>query len=206
MISLKKAIVSTLILSAIGAGTAQADNSSYLSDQSNSATQNNVQVNNSGTPTTTMGGIRCPTPSFTLGGAAINSDTIYTDRDIDSRSITVGVQIPWDLDGALSKCQQAQKDWIYHQKFNTQIQIVRACISAAKAGMVLDPNEFPWAKKCVGVRKYLAKRHNLKTYTPIAPVIPIKKASDKTTTGSENLKNYFKPAPNQHTQGGIPKR
>lgn len=159
---MRKLLKITLAITSITSLPAMAStDGSYLdSDMYNSATMNNVQVNNSGTPTTTIDNIQCPTASFTFGGGQIQADSVYYRRHLNSTTATVGFQMPIDINGTVDRCIQAQKAAVATRKFTYQMNVVKNCIAAAKAGLYLDPKQFPWAKMCTGVQKKYEPRYN----------------------------------------------
>lgn len=105
--------------------------------------------------------ISCPTSKLGLYVIPSHNSSDYG----DSNGITgmMGVTIPLDTNGTMDRCAQGQRLIVRNleirnekreseSKLDYDMKIMAACEKAFKDGTFIDPNVYPWAVKCQGMK------------------------------------------------------
>ena len=155
---IRASVLTLLVLSSFTSLADEANSAASTAYADGSVINQNYQSNNTldnDLPYVTMGPNRvtCPTGKFTAAAIPMTTNSDYGDSN--SASLMVGLSIPVDFNGTVDRCKQQQRlmirnaEWeMTDREIDTDMRILAACKKAFDDKININPEAFPWAKKC----------------------------------------------------------
>ncbi|HIF9075745.1 TPA: hypothetical protein ACX6NV_000576 [Photobacterium damselae] len=150
-----KVLLAALFFSSAAFANTESDASSVASADGtvlNHNTQMNTMLETEVSYSTfTRDSVVCPTTRFNF--ALMPNHTKHMRSDSTSITGVMALDIPLDLNGTISRCKQQQKALLALVDLERDLKILAACIKAKEQSINITPDHFPWAEKCLSVKR-----------------------------------------------------